>query len=150
MTERTCRTRWGGCPGERTYRLCYIDPRTRLAWFTPAPLHGEGAQTGEGWAKGWYELNSGPPDGDGLLTLGWDGDVVTPCDVNGGNFSVDSINRGEIPWLQCAYRSDVPAVRAGATVGEFAAAVWAGGGDIYIPWQHQYEVSELLEAVETA
>lgn len=129
-----------------TLRLCYVDPRTRLAWFTSAPL---AAQRGDDWDDGWHGLNAGPPDeleGHDYLSLGWDGPLETAADhYEWGRLSVDEINAQGRPWLWSVGAQE-GGLAAGATVAEFAAYVWRHGGDVYLPWRQLERVRDMLTA----
>lgn len=143
-------------------KLCYIEGRT--AWFTTAPLVGEGKQWGDDWNDAPYEHNAGPPyewrseRGTPEYTLMWGmftGPLLEPADYHGGinsPWSIEMINEMRTPWLKTeTYVPSDPNVRiyAGVTPVEFAAKVYDAGGSVWIPlkppitradsWLQEYE-----------
>jgi hypothetical protein len=117
--------------------LCYIDGM--MAFFTNCPLD---KQWGDDWDDAPYAYNAGKPyewspdylDKHGIpeytiIKLMFDTDELQTPEP----YSVDAINRGDIPWLS-AHRwssADHKPIHAGVTVDEFKLLIWAAGGDIY-------------------
>ena len=108
------------------YKLCYV--KDGCAWFTPVPLE---KQWGDDWDDAPYECNASEPyddvrQADGsylkheLVRIMFRGDVDEPCQRQPNSvYSVQSINKGETPWLASRYDSHDQGVFGGATLNQF-------------------------------
>lgn len=132
--------------------LCYVEGS--CAYFTTQPL---ADQWGDDWDDAPYEHNAGTPyewraDKWDMATrtlvpndhprweivkVYFDGDLVTP-DARYGNspFSVEKINRGDVPWLE-PYMGHGVRIMAGCTVSVFKDLVREAGGRVYVEEANQ-------------
>ena len=117
-------------------KLCYI--KGDWAYFTTGDLD---KVDGDDFDDAPYQHNSGPPsasDGD-IYQIAFDCDLLRPCDPDDANtrwFTVEEINRGDIPWLRSPdWRKTKVALMAGATLAEFMKAVASAWGTCYLPAQ---------------
>jgi hypothetical protein len=134
--------------------LCYVSGSA--AYFTTQSLD-------EAWGDDWndapYEHNSGEPyewrptvryAGSTepipnpqpewfIVTVYWYGPFETPDYPHSNSpWSVDRINRGDLPWLRDLYgKPPRPSIWAGTTLDDFKAAIWAAGGRI---WTEEWAV----------
>lgn len=134
-----------------TLRLCYVEGG--WAWFTTAPLVGNGRQWGDDWDDAPYEHNAGDPyewaeymgergipEYD-LLRVAWHApQLEPPCELDHPNsrWSVEQINAEEVAWLTDPMygsrpRIQRPVLLAGATVDEFVDSIEREGGQVYLP-----------------
>lgn len=137
--------------------LCYVDGP--WAYFTTKPLK---EQWGDDWNDAPYEHNAGSPyepcwhrnekpcdcelcrrdyfpDGAPrwrIVRVAIETDLGTPADraPENGEYSVEQINSGAIPWLQTSRWSPRPGIQIWAGVGlsEFKRLVRLYGGKVYI------------------
>lgn len=131
------------------FRLCYICPRTKFAFFTNAPLD---LQWGDDWNDAPYEHNAGDPypdhrkDGQRIahevIRIAWEGPYETPAERAGSNssWSVQDINRGCIAWLLPGWDATekTTPVAAGTSLVDFARILKANEGEVYLSedvWQ---------------
>lgn len=126
-------------PAKPKGALCYIQRYDGYrAFFTTAPLD---KQWGDDWNDAPYEHNAGAPypvEGFELGYVDFDpGDMITPAEGHCNSpWSVEQINRGEVPWLR---NGSVNIVTAGATFDEFQAALKRAGGTALMPWPEPTE-----------
>ncbi len=136
LQGRTIMTLIANLDGARTgYRLCFV--RAPWAWFTCLPLD---LQCGERWADVPYQDFAQPPYSDSraqLLRVAFDVPRLLPPEAgrHGGDWSVEQINGGAVPWLRSEEFVDAMklSVPAGATVAEFVETIEAAGGTVYGP-----------------
>ena len=124
--------------------LCYV--QDNVAYFTTRALD---EQWGDDWDDAPYEHNAGRPylplmnwrDKDGvvrdanpdgspkwkIVEINFSGPFETPCEhkIN-SPYSVQDINRGDVPWLRTA--DDSVVIPAGTPLSDFIDAIKAGGG----------------------
>jgi hypothetical protein len=117
--------------GEReSLRLCYVEGSR--AWFTSQDVM---KQWGDDWNDAPYEHNAGAPYADEGVTIEcvyFDADFQTPDDgYTNSPYSVERINRGEVPWLRDRYRGTLVTIMAGTTLAEFRRLVSEAGGHVY-------------------
>lgn len=108
------------------YKLCYV--KDGCAWFTPVPLE---KQWGDDWNDVPYEHNASEPYDDTrqpdgtcvkhkLVRVMFRGDVEEPCQRKFNSpYSVQSINKGETPWLVSPYDPQDSGIFGGATLNQF-------------------------------
>ncbi len=120
--------------------LCYVCQP--WAYFTTQSLE---TQWGDDWNDAPYQHNAGEPyeylphnekRGDKpweITKVAYDGPLYAPCDLLEGNFSVEQINKGEIPWLtQQTFADERPiTIPAGATLENFCILVKKAGGKVF-------------------
>jgi hypothetical protein len=118
--------------------LCYATPG--WAFFTTQPLD---KQWGDDWNDVPYEHNAGDPyawrEDNGkpwqILKVRWAGPYLLPCDGHSNSpWSVQAINRGEVPWLRAQIHGTVKAIYAGTTLEVFKKTVEAAGGQCVLNW----------------
>lgn len=130
------------CPIENM-KLCYIDDDNRFAWFTEVSLD---TQWGDDWNDAPYEHNAGEPydtHKEGaervehhLLKVAYDGPYRTPGELSyrgNSHFTVESINRGVVAWLEPEYIEKHVPINAGCSLREFISKIEQSGGHCYIP-----------------
>ena len=135
-------------------KLCYIEGC--WAYFTTQELW---KQWGDDWDDAPYEHNAGEPYTWGkndqakliepwtITKVAFHGPFHLPCDIQGKSYSVQAINRGDVPWLNLdgvmAQRIIVGSatVYAGATFPEFCATVKNCGGAVYVEFQKEGSVN---------
>lgn len=118
--------------------LCYV--AYGYAWFTTAPITGEGKQWGDDWDDAPYEHNAGAPyrkPGVTLTAVKYNcGTLETPADtVRTRGFSVDYINANRIPWLRTRmFEVKEPFIKVypGDDFATFSAAIALADGDVYV------------------
>lgn len=129
----------------RPFVLCFA--QGAFIYFTNQPL---ATQTGDDWGDAPFEDNAGTPHEDNadpptwaIRVYGWRGPFDLPCADDGTmSYSVDQINRREVPWL--ANRRWSPGDPLG--IVSTKTCIWAGmaeqevfdlirgdGGTIYAP-----------------
>lgn len=120
--------------------LCYVD--RPWAYFTTQELE---KQWGDDWNDAPYEHNAETPyvyaehdrvagrERWRIVKLAFDAaDLHTPdYMLTNSEHSVQDINAKAVPWLQDHYGDHCVSIYAGATVGEFIAAVEGVGGEVY-------------------
>jgi hypothetical protein len=115
--------------------LCFVSGDS--AYFTPRPLS---EQWGDDWDDAPYEHNAGMPSTDGveIVCVKWESELlVEPKDgFTNSPYTVEQINRGDVPWLQPTQWSNDhggPRIEifAGATVSEFVALIRKADGRIW-------------------
>ena len=134
------------------YKLCYVCPSTRFAWFTSISLK---EQWGDDWDDAPYEHNAGDPYADhyssldanlknrkrikhDLLQVAWSSLHQMPCtnQIN-SPWSVKGINSGNIAWLTVPHhrQNDDNAfpIFAGTTLREFIGLIKRCGGEVFLP-----------------
>jgi hypothetical protein len=120
------------------FKLCYVEGDD--AYFTTAPLTGEGMQWGDDWNDAPYEHNAGPPyewskeSGKPkyeLVHIKWGGDWEAPeTDYRNSPYSVESINAGAVPWLKkWGGKQEIP---AGTDLLTFIRIIKDSGGSIWL------------------
>jgi hypothetical protein len=130
------------CPIE-SMKLCYIDERYKFAWFTSVELE---LQWGDDWNDAPYEHNAGEPydthkEGTErvehhLLKVAWDGPYNTPASLayrGNSHFSVQSINRGVVAWLEPENIEEHEQIYNGISLPNFISKIERAGGNVYIP-----------------
>jgi len=115
------------------HKLCYVGNGT--AYFTRLPLS---AQWGDDWNDAPYEHNAGTPyehldDGADIMKIKFEfrsGDsMVTPDEGHSNSpWSVQTINKGAVPWL----RNDQVRIFAGVSPEFFSQAITEQGGTVYL------------------
>jgi hypothetical protein len=127
------------------FKLCYICPRTRFAYFTELDLKD---QWGDDWNDAPYEHNAGDPyehrfiDKEPvhhqIVKVAWEGSYETPAERGGPNslWSVEEINKGAIAWLiptqWDSSVKDARPVHAGDTLLTFIEKIEGSGGTVYM------------------
>lgn len=129
------------------YRLCYVCPYDKFAWFTSIPIK---YQWGDDWDDAPYEHNSGDPYGEhyivednkirkkhDLIKIGWSSEHEMPCsNVLNSKWSVKSINSGNVAWLlvpQWCKNENMKPIFAGTQLEEFIKIMKNCGGEVYLP-----------------
>lgn len=126
------------------FQLCYIEKP--WAYFTTLPLD---VQWGDDWNDAPYEHNAGRPymprercsqdwDVDGsplweVIRIAFDGPFETPAEYHpspNSPWSVEEINRGEVPWLTHENDRGI-CLYAGAGLTTFRQFIRNNGGEIY-------------------
>jgi len=115
--------------------LCYV--REPWAYFTTQNLKD---QWGDDWNDAPYEHNAGEPYGDRdgrwkIIKVAFEGDFDSPCSaVANSRWSVEDINRGNVPWLETSryYRESPVSIWAGMPLDEFVKLVKQCGGTVYL------------------
>lgn len=109
-------------------KLCYV--YNGDAYFTDAPLTGEGMVWGDDWNDAPYEHNAGTPYNYSQMVK-FSGPFDEPKDGHYNSpYSVEEINAGRAPWLWSWTKKE--ALHAGASVEEFKAYVRRNGGSIWV------------------
>lgn len=113
-------------------RLCYVDGP--WAYFAP---HDPIEVWGDDWNDAPYEHNAGEPyEKFGPVCVAWLGTMEAPCDGHlNSPWTVEEINRGEVPWLTSpSWRNGLCVkIWAGVTLAEFITLVRQDGGEVYLP-----------------
>lgn len=130
-------------------RLCYI--AHGYAYFTT--LQDVTRQWGDDWNDIPYEHNAEEPypwnDRRGVPRYEISkfpfecSHLLTPPDflnyTNNSPYSVEMINRGDVPWLQTPsydyYSGPVICIMAGTSFNDFVTMVHLAGGEVYVPIQ---------------
>ena len=138
------------------YRLCYVCPRTKFAYFTSIPLT---KQWGDDWDDAPYEHNAGDPYDShysrrgskekvkhDIVTVAWTAEYRTPNDGHVNSpWSVQAINAGSVAWLiPDPWREGLTPIPAGTELADFVRIIEASGGEVYIPRCHAHAVSRTL------
>jgi len=121
------------------YRLCYISQP--WAHFTTQDV---AIQWGDDWNDAPYEHNAGDPyepsSNDAKNGLHWSTKTVAyegwfddPAETYGNNspFSVQLINRGDVPWLVYSLDPGTIEIYAGTTIQEFTRLIRSVGGKVF-------------------
>lgn len=125
--------------------LCYV--RGTFLYFTTQALFD---QWGDDWNDAPYEHNAGSPypydEHDArrgkapwsILCVAWSGPFETPADGHlNSPWSVERINRGEVPWLRSDGFGAAPQgsvqIWAGMPYTQAVAGILEGGGMVYAP-----------------
>lgn len=114
-------------------QLCYIDDC--WAYFTTQDL---AKQWGDDWNDAPYEHNAGSPyEGEDwqIIKIGLETELITPDKFAGCNgWSVEMINRGDIPWLRSDrwWKQAPVAIMAGTSLQKFISILDATGGTTYL------------------
>lgn len=121
--------------------LCFV--QSGFAYFTD---NFEG-QWGDDWNDAPYEHNAGLPyDRDpsrnnqgNIRRLVVTGLEEACRDHHNSPWSVEDINRGEVPWLTTCRWSDQDRVEiyAGVGMSVFVRLVWKAGGSVYVPLREE-------------
>jgi len=124
-------------------KLCYVSGD--WAYFTTQDVT---EQWGDDWNDAPYEHNAGRPYEYAdyhkekgiapwqIFEAPFDSGLVAPGDsVLNSKYSVEDINRGDVPWLQSPLwsKSEVR-IMAGTTFKEFAIIINQVGGTVYVPY----------------
>lgn len=123
------------------WNLCYV--KRNFAYFTSIPLE---LQWGDDWNDAPYEHNAGEPYYDhrpnpgasyidhSILKVAYDGNFEEPRDsFSNSSYSVEQINKREVPWLKSWLKEDELTVWGGDSLDTFIEVVTKGGGNVYIP-----------------
>lgn len=116
------------------------------AWFTTQELD---KQWGDDHSDSPYEYNAGPPyryNETGqqtwkLFKIAWEGPFQLPLYPGGPHglgWSVQQINRKDVPWLTST-RWDCKDIYAGVSVDEFTLLIEEAGGVVYLPIRSEYD-----------
>lgn len=133
---------------ELTFRLCFV--KNNFAWFTDCPLT---FQWGDDWDKDNYEYNAGLPydyhnTKDGvkqkhrLEKVYWTAAYITPdCLDEKSNWSVKSINKGNIPWLSSSplLEQQLDPIYSGITLNDFISFIQAAEGQVFIRFNEKID-----------
>jgi len=124
-------------------KLCCI--RWGRAYFTTQDVT---EQWGDDWNDAPYEHNAGAPykqckdnwergeEQWQIFEIPFDSGLVAPGDSGlNSKYSIQDINRGDVPWLQSPLwsKSEVQ-IMAGTTFKEFAIIINQAGGTVYVPY----------------
>lgn len=134
-----------GCPtcarvGQRRPRLCFVEGN--FAYFTTQALT---KQWGDDWNDAPYESNAGAPyewqpqndplDKWDIMRVAFDNtDLRQPCEGHVNSpYSVEMINRGDVPWLESqAWIKEPVRIFAGTPVDEFIVIMQKAGGRVFL------------------
>ena len=116
--------------------LCFV--QGPFMYFTTQPL---AVQWGDDWNDAPYEYNAGTPyeTADWTITrVAYEGPFEQPCTYEGPNspWSVEQINKGEVPWLQTDRydgQQTVVKIYAGTPFSKVVEAIQSIGGTVYVP-----------------
>lgn len=106
------------------YRLCYVEENK--AWFSDDMEK----VWGDDWDDRPYECNAGEPYGSKVRAVFYETGYMieeNPCDV--GNYSVEEINKGIIPWI----KTEDYEIMGGIEYDEFIRVIEEHGGTVYVP-----------------
>lgn len=134
-----------------TLRLCYVD--LPWAFFTTRDL---AEQWGDDWNDAPYEHNAERPYEDWhsaregkplrweIVQVAVETELSPPCEpgFNSSPWSVEQINRGDVPWLRDHYGGKHPPIMAGTTLPDFIAAIEASGGTVYFARRENEETDD--------
>lgn len=119
-------------------KLCYIDPKMTVAFFTTCPLS---KQWGDDWNDAPYEHNAEVPyvrDGYHIYSVYFSTDsnsnIWADITALNKNYSVEQINKKEVPWIVV----ESGPIYAGATFREFRDKILKSGGAIFSPIRCDY------------
>lgn len=140
-----------------TLKLCYID--SVWAYFTTKDLD---KQWGDDWNDAPYEHNAGAPYEEQpyeIVKVAFEAPMETPAELANLNsrYSVESINKGHIPWLtpsRYGAPDEVKPIYAGTDLPNFIDLIRKAGGTVYHPldekqiglisWMYNFSIVEMV------